>query len=335
MCNFLRKFCTLVLAISIASLSGCNPPQFSQAPKSNSGQEANGQTYPNGQVQPTTPTAYQPQSTIKVGSFNIQSFGNTKMSRPVVMEYLVDIVKRHDILAIQELRDIDQRVIPQFLEMINKGGGQYAAAVGPRQGYIVEGKKTTYFEQTVYIYDITKVELLSQPYAAYDPTQVMHRPPFVGHFRCLNAPLQQAFTFVLMNVHVAPENVGPEFQALEQIIPGIRQSHGAEDDFILLGDLNAEVQEMKDFNWLPKKFAAIPPQWKTKTTEKRSIDNIVFDPNNTIEFVNSGVINLMNEYSISQTEAELISDHMPVWATFSTFESAPATVTLGPQGVRR
>lgn len=81
-------------------------------------------------------SATAPQQII-IGSFNIQSFGKAKMSNPTVVGALVDIARRFDILAIQELREKDQTVIPQFLSYINQDGAAYAAAVGPRQGYML------------------------------------------------------------------------------------------------------------------------------------------------------------------------------------------------------
>lgn len=326
-----RNFCTLFLALAFVFQTGCNPPQISQNPNASGSNTSAENSQRDGQIHP----ASQPGLSINVASFNIRQFGKTKISRPVVTSILVDIVKKFDIVAVQELRDADQQVIPQFLEMINAQGARYAAAVGPRQGYKTPGEEPTYFEQTVFIYDTNTIQLLGQPYAAYDPTQAMHRPPFVGHFQCIGNTPQEPFSFVLMNVHVAPKNVTPELQALEQIIPQIRQNHSGEDDFILLGDLNAEINQFAQYSWMNAPTAAIAPHMKTTTTLKRSIDNIVYDRNETREFIRSDVLNLMEQYGLSTSDAELVSDHMPVWASFATIESSSASITQGPQGVRR
>ena len=39
-------------------------------------------------------------ATITIASFNIQQFGQTKASKPEVMEILSDIIRRYDIVAI-------------------------------------------------------------------------------------------------------------------------------------------------------------------------------------------------------------------------------------------
>ena len=43
-------------------------------------------------------------ATIRIASFNIQTFGNSKAGKPYVMHTLADIVRQFDIVAIQEIR---------------------------------------------------------------------------------------------------------------------------------------------------------------------------------------------------------------------------------------
>lgn len=274
--------------------------------------------------------------TIIIGSFNIQSLGKTKMSKPAVVGALVDIVHRFDILAIQELRDKDQTVIPEFLEYINRNGAAYAASVGPRQGYVVAGKTTRYFEQSVFIYDTQTIEIVGDSYAAIDRANVMHRPPYVSQFRCkTNNPNQQPFSFCLMNVHIDPDDAHREFVAMQPIIAEIYQQHPREDDFILLGDFNDEPHKYARYQWMRQQQAALPPQWKTNTAMTKAYDNIVFDRAFTAEFSGqAGVMNLMEEYRISKDDAKNISDHMPVWAVFSSYESVPGRRAATPPVIR-
>jgi deoxyribonuclease-1-like protein len=265
---------------------------------------------------------------IVVGSFNIRMFGKSKMAKPGVVPILVDVARKFDILAIQELRDKDQAVIPEFLRYINADGSNYAASVGPRQGYNVQ--TTTYFEQTVFIYDANKVELIAPSYAAHDRYGIMHRPPFVGHFRCLGVPQEQAFSFALMNVHIDPDDAHVEFKALQEIIGGIYANHRGEDDFILLGDMNEEPNKYQQYQWMRSQYAALPSEWPTNTTQTKAYDNIIFDYGYTAEYLNqSGVLNLLSEYQLTLPQAKLVSDHMPVWAVFSALETPRAEVTQG------
>ncbi len=43
--------------------------------------------------------------TLLIGSFNIQSLGPTKMSRPLFVSTVVKILSRYDIVLIQEIKD--------------------------------------------------------------------------------------------------------------------------------------------------------------------------------------------------------------------------------------
>ncbi|MDG1874971.1 MAG: endonuclease/exonuclease/phosphatase family protein [Mariniblastus sp.] len=262
---------------------------------------------------------------LAIGSFNIQMLGRTKMSKPGVVQVLVDVARRYDILAIQELRDKDQKVIPQLLNLINADGMKYAAAVGPRQGYPGRGSRT-YYEQSVFLYDTSKVDLIGPTYVAEDRYQIMHRAPFVGHFRSVQAPQEKAFQFVLMNVHVDYDEATAEFQALREIIRGIYPNHPGEDDFILLGDMNDSPDSFP--RWMNSQVVAIPAQTKTNTLQTKAYDNIIFDAMRTSEFQQqSGVFNLMETYGLSQSDAQLVSDHLPIWAIFSAYESPSAAIT--------
>ena len=322
------KYLSVLLILVTASYLGCDPSEIESFVADNNNAVESKQGANNG-GQLTQPA-------IIVGSFNIQSFGRTKVSKPEVMNILVDIARRFDILAIQELRDIDQRVIPEFLTMINRNGHNYQASVGPRQGYVVPADQRRYEEQMVYIYDANRIEIIGPTYVAHDRYQRMHRPPYVAHFRCRQVPPGiQPFTFALMNVHVDPDDVVAEFAALQDIIGSVFPNHPGEDDFILLGDLNEDADTYTNFRWLSNQFAAIPSHWKTNTRQTASYDNIVFDAGRTSEFMNqSGVMNLMQEYGISYEQARAVSDHMPVWAVFSDRESTAEVLTQQPQFIR-
>ena len=138
-----------------------------------------------------------------------------------------------------------------------------------------------------------------------------------------------------MNVHVDPDDTVAEFTALQDIIHSIFPNHPGEDDFILLGDMNAEASKFSRFRWLTDQFATIPPHWKTNTRQKESYDNITFDARRTAEFLNqAGVMNLMQEYNLSREAAIQVSDHMPIWAVFASHEFVPAELTQEQQLLR-
>ena len=273
------------------------------------------QTPPNTPVQQVGHSSTTP-STIIMGSFNIQSFGPTKASRPNVMNTLADIARKYDLLAIQELRNADQSVIEQFIRLINSDGSRYRYIIGSRQGY------TYSKEQYAYIYDAAKFRVTSRPYDAPNTNDnALHRPPLVASFECTQAPQGQGFTFTLINIHTDPDEVDKEFAALETLIPAIVNHHENEDDFIIMGDFNDSAKAIQRYRWLENQLPLVRSSWSTKVRSGRSLDNIVINSLRTMEFNNqSGVLNVATQYGLDEQQALLVSDHFPVWAVFSTQE---------------
>jgi len=69
--------------------------------------------------------------TIKIMSFNIQTFGVTKMSRPEVVKILVDLVSQADIIAVQEVRSVRIDPVERFMALLPD---KYDYIIGPREG---------------------------------------------------------------------------------------------------------------------------------------------------------------------------------------------------------
>lgn len=103
--------------------------------------------------------------------------------------------------------------------------------------------------------------------------------------------------------------------------------HGSgEDDVILLGDLNVDDRHLGELGRLPDIAHAIAGA-KTNTRRTKSYDNIVLNAQSTTEYTgHSGVFDLMAEFGLTMDQALDVSDHMPVWAEFSAFESGGGAV---------
>lgn len=85
-------------------------------------------------AQPIAPSATDApvDGTIRIASYNIQVFGTSKLGKPQVMGILANVVRRFDIVAIQEVRSADQTILPQFVDLINAEGARYDFVIGPR-----------------------------------------------------------------------------------------------------------------------------------------------------------------------------------------------------------
>ena len=259
------------------------------------------------------PPVAQSGSTIRIASFNIQVFGQAKLNQADVMEKLAQIVRQFDVVAIQEIRSKEQNVLPAFLEFINADGARYDYVIGPRQG------RTVSKEQYAYVYNAATLELVPDSvYVVPDPEDLLHRPPLVAGFRVRGPP--NPFTFTLINIHTDPDEADLEVDALADVYLSVMQQPGADDDVILLGDLNVSDQKLGRLSEIPGMMWAIAGQ-PTNTRLNKTYDNLLWH-RQTAEFTGrSGVFNLMDELGITMDQALAVSDHMPVWAEFSAAES--------------
>ncbi len=296
----------------------------------NSGQTDSGTTDANqlarADVTPIAPSAATTGDTIRIATFNIQVFGTSKSKKPQVMDTLAKIVRRFDLVAIQEIRSTDQTVIPRFVDLINAQGGAYRHVIGPRLG------RTSSKEQYVYIFDSRKIAVDRRSlYTAPDPDDYLHREPFVARFSTICPQGRQPFTFNLVNIHTDPDETDTELNALDNVFVAVQNNASREDDVILLGDLNVDDRHLGELGRLPS-IAWVVSGQKTNTRLTKSYDNILFDRRTTGEFTGRwGILNMMTEFGLSRSEALRVSDHMPVWAEFSAYE-APATVVAARPG---
>src|SRR5690606_23041304 len=89
---------------------------------------------------------------VRIASFNIQVFGESKIAKPRVAALLAEIVRQFDIVAVQEIRS-KQNILPQFVDMLNATGRHYDYVIGPRLG------RTSSKEQYAFIFDTASIEI--------------------------------------------------------------------------------------------------------------------------------------------------------------------------------
>jgi len=231
------------------------------------------------------------------------------------------VVRRFDVVAIQEIRSVDDSVVPRFIDLINANGSHYDCVVGPRLG------RTSSKEQYAILFDATRIEVdPSSQYTVPDPQDRLHREPLVARFRVRGIPPEQAFTFSLADVHVDPDETATELDALADMYTGVQQNGSGEDDVILLGDLNVDEYHLGRLGKLPG-LAPVVSQVPTNTRHNAAYDNILFDRRATGEYTGRwGVLDLAGEFKLPMEEALKVSDHCPVWAEFHASESSTGPV---------
>ena len=274
---------------------------------------------------PTSLPESRARDSIRIATFNIQVFGDTKLSKPHVMEYLANIARRFDVLAIQEICARNQDVLPRYVDHINSVGRSYDYVIGARIG------RSTSKEQYAYVFDRETVEVdRNQLYTINDPEDMLHREPFVAWFRVRGPPKTEAFTFTLINIHTDPDETREEVNALDDVFRLVRNDGRNEDDVILLGDLNVGYRRLGQLGQIPDIFCVIEDQ-ATNTRKTKSYDNILFQQRATSEFLGRAeVFDFMREFNLTMQESIEISDHMPVWAEFSVYEGGSGRVATRP-----
>ena len=262
------------------------------------------------------PTGGKPTDAITICSFNIQVFGESKISKPQVVDVLTKVVRKFDIVAIQEVRAKSDSVIPQFLSAINADGSRYQFVIGPRLG------RTVSKEQYTFIYDSTRIEVdPSSVGTSPNPGDRLHRPPLHARFRVRANPPESGFSFWLVDTHTDPDEVSAEVNALADVFMEMKALRPDEDDVILLGDLNAGPPQFGKIKQVPGVGWAVSGV-TTNTRRSKTYDNLIFDTRTTTEYTGRwGVLDLQNTFGLSIDKALEVSDHNPVWAAFRPWET--------------
>jgi endonuclease/exonuclease/phosphatase family metal-dependent hydrolase len=263
---------------------------------------------------------------IRIASFNIQVFGQSKLKKHLSMDILAKVIRRFDVVAIQEVRAKVDTILPEFLALINAEGARYDFVIGPREG------RTASKEQYAVLFDTTRIEVdPTSVYTVPDPQDFFQRSPMVARFRVRGPAPNEAFTFSLVDIHTEPDEALNEMNALADVFVGVQNNGSGEDDVILLGDLNSDEYHFGRLGQLPALGHAITGV-TTNTRRTHMYDNIIFDRRPTVEYLGRwGVLDLMNEYNLTLDVALEVSDHFPVWAEFSAYEGGPGALAGRPQ----
>jgi endonuclease/exonuclease/phosphatase family metal-dependent hydrolase len=262
------------------------------------------------------PPSGKPTDSILVASFNIQVFGEAKLAKPQVVDVLTRVVRRFDIVAVQEVRAKSDSVVPTFVNAINADGSRYQYVIGPRLG------RTSSKEQYTFIYDSTRIEVDPSSVATLpNPGDKLHRPPLRARFRVRTNPPEAGFSFWLVDIHTDPDEVPQEVDALADAFVSMRSVIPDEDDVILLGDLNAGPPQFGRIKQIPGIGWAVSGT-TTNTRRSKTYDNLIFDRTATTEYTGRwGVLDLQETFGLPLDKALEVSDHNPVWAAFSPWEA--------------
>lgn len=272
---------------------------------------------------------------IRVATYNIKAFGEKKTNDANVMQAVASIVANFDLIAIQEVRSAQSMPVARLIELINRSGLRYDAALSEPIG------RSSQKEQYAFIWDTTRITMLpDSSYVVRDDADRMHREPMVASFECrvVAAQGRAPFRFTIINAHTDPDEVTSagtlnEMNVLDDVFIRVREyeySAKGEDDVLMVGDLNVSVPNLGELGKIPGMYS-IAGSLPTNTLGTKTYDHILLDRNTTAEYTGAfGVIDYDKDFGLTPEQASLISDHRPVWGEFSVFE-IPAFANVAQQ----
>ncbi|XP_052816250.1 deoxyribonuclease-1-like [Mya arenaria] len=264
-------------------------------------------------------------SSFRIGAFNVQIFGKSKMSKPEVVNVLVEIISRYDIILIQEIRDASEEAIYKLLELVNENdpGGNFAMQLSPRLGRTNSKEQYAFLYresngihiQGVYVYDDGN-ETLS---TVNNTVDTFEREPYVIWFSSDRTALKE---FVLIGVHVAPGNAVAEINHLQDVFTDAKQRWNI-DDIVVMGDLNADCSYVPQKYWAniplkhdPSYLWLIPDDDDTTVSDSDcAYDRFIMTGEQFIENHVNGSATVFRydiEYGLNESLSSAVSDHYPI-----------------------
>ncbi|MDH5231958.1 MAG: endonuclease/exonuclease/phosphatase family protein [Gammaproteobacteria bacterium] len=256
-------------------------------------------------------------NTSRIGAFNIQSFGQTKMKNADVVSHLTGIIRRYDIILIQEIRDVSETAIYELLNRVNQyPPATYQLVLSERAG------RTSYKEQYAFIYRSDRVTVLNTYMyddGAEPDRDQFEREPFVAYIEINN------LTVSLIAIHVKPNEALDEINNLPLVYEDAISKNN-DLDAIILGDLNADCTYLNAkeqqtnalisddrFTWL----TSFELDTTTRHSTDCAYDHLVITNSIQDHFIvnSSSVYRYDIQLNLAETQALEVSDHFPVEAT--------------------
>ncbi len=258
--------------------------------------------------------AWASDSSLRIASFNIQIFGQSKMKKAPVVSTLLKILDRYDLVFIQEIRDSEETAIFDLLDRLNKQSSKnYQIIVSERLG------RSSSKEQYAYLFNIDKVVPV-QYYVHPDTKNEFEREPYVAHFKTSNDE------FTMIGLHATPTDVKAELRALPAVYTEAKQKFASKNIYVV-GDLNADCsyyQEEEGFDYFPDPVTSMLTDSADTTVAKTdcAYDRVLAF--GQLPRISSPALpfNFHTSYQLSLTEAQDVSDHYPVEWTFDSSASA-------------
>lgn len=266
-------------------------------------------------------------STVRIASYNIQSFGPSKMNRPATFTTLARIGSMFDAMAIQEVGSNGGSASEETAEAVMRGfvGRMNELSGGDLFGCVCAG-------QFAVVYRKDRFSLVGS--AEYSGPEVFAYKPLIAYFKTIGAPLD----FVLVTAHLRPSLAAAEIKSLSRVISEASILY-AESDVICAGDFNADgsyydegtAAYPADFAY-PAYITVVPNDADTTVAAGDfAYDRMELTSTMSSDFTGTwDVLRPASLWDLSACEGtaktagteRALSDHYPIWAEFHTGRDA-------------
>uniref|UniRef100_A0A8C9AMN9 Deoxyribonuclease n=1 Tax=Prolemur simus TaxID=1328070 RepID=A0A8C9AMN9_PROSS len=238
---------------------------------------------------------------LRICSFNVRSFGESKREDQKAMGVIVKIIKRCDIMLLMEIKDSNNMIcpiyFPMFMSSLEKSpdSARGLPFLSSREKLVSVKKSYLYHD------------------SQHGDGDVFSREPFVVWF---HSPHTAVRDFVLVPLHTTPETSVKEIDELADVYLDVKHRWKAEN-FIFMGDFNAGCSYVPKKAWKnirlrtdPRFVWLIGDQQDTtvKKSTKCAYDRIVLRGQEIVSSVvpeSNGIFDFQKAYNLSEEEVRL------------------------------
>ena len=250
----------------------------------------------------------------RIATFNIKVFGETKMGKPAIVDILVDTVLQYDLVAVQEIKDIDQTVPYDFLDALNnKSVSTWDMVLSPRSGLQDDDQSSQ--EQYAFYYNTSVFRSMGNGTLHNDSVDdSFQREPFIAQFEVLHQNgTGTGFDLSLITIHTKPAAALSEINALPHVVDTYLEQHPNESEIVILGDFNAACSYVSSNELSNSPLAHSNYTWVIEN----NVDTTVSDRDCAYDrIVTNGDLDgrLVGTWGVDTSFSDNnVSDHYPVW----------------------
>lgn len=251
---------------------------------------------------------------LRIATFNIQNLGPNKLANTAVATELAALIRKYDVVAVQEIDDITLSTPDAFLAKINSSpGAKYRVVKSGLSGTTATANQN---EQYAFYFNADKVEALDAGLLYPDPQDKFIREPFAAQLK----PKGSRESFVLLTIHTEATTAGTtrEIAALKDAAEWAKDHYQGELGVIVLGDFNAGKTYLSVPQVTAIRNAHLPHRWIVPDSADTTNSSQYDQAHDRIVVIGQALDSrYTGQWGVdTSVSSRQVSDHLPVWAEF-------------------